>query len=575
MQVIFNSISNTKSQPYAYKHKVSNPVNVTPVKSKTPFAASICHKNYAIAFFGKKDYTEEEQKFMKLRDNLCEKLHPTIIAVNMNEYIESADITGKAMLPYAQQYEDYYDIMINPKTYKKLESFKDIKDKTLQRHLNYLKTEFQYMNDTDENLNIASDLECSLVDKLNRYEHLLNGKSIDINTLYKLQKTEKSEEQRKKVYSSIMKPASLVEKKVLNLVETRNSYARKNGYDNYYQMILEQEYKTDVKDLFKVIDELEKATDEKAKEHYSKLHKKLAKRFNLKPEELQPYHYNLPEDKDFIFVLDEKVAKLGAKNITDRIYSNMGWDLNKLPIIYDIEPRKNKSKLNTFCVAVDAPNDVRILANSCEDYKSLKELLHESGHAVYSCGISEKLHYLDRKEASTAATEAIAMLIEDLPLLEPQILKKEFNLSESELKKVIEMQKTSSLEVIRTLIRLIKFEKQMYENPKQDLNKLYFELEKELRFRNEPKTPENNWSNNITYITRPGYIQSYLVAKLMGSQIYNALRENLGGPISNNKNVSKFLQEKIFSKGASISNDNILKKITGKSLNVDAFLKRL
>ena len=58
----------------------------------------------------------------------------------------------------------------------------------------------------------------------------------------------------------------------------------------------------------------------------------------------------------------------------------------------------------------------------------------------------------------------------------------------------------------------------------------------------------------------------------MKAQIYNHLRSVLG-PLTSNKNTAEYMNKNIFSYGATISDDEIIEKLTGKPLSSDDFIQ--
>ena len=59
----------------------------------------------------------------------------------------------------------------------------------------------------------------------------------------------------------------------------------------------------------------------------------------------------------------------------------------------------------------------------------------------------------------------------------------------------------------------------------------------------------------------------------MAAQIYEAAHEKLGN-LSENTNTAEFFRKKLFRVGASLTEDEVIKKVTGKELNVEAFCKQ-
>ena len=286
--------------------------------------------------------------------------------------------------------------------------------------------------------------------------------------------------------------------------------------------------------------------------------------------ELKPYHYGFLTDNDPAKKVNECFKdKEQIVEISKTTYKNMGYDVDKLleegKLTLDLFPRKGKNT-HGFCFDIDAGRDARILANLTNNTHSLDTLNHEMGHCVYALGISRDLPFIDR-QTYPAMTEAVAMMMGDiqkrvniLKNIVPENILEEFKKS---------FRKDEANFIAHSLV-IINFEKMMYENPNQDLKKLWHDLKVKYQFRSENEEPDNGWASIPHYLSHPAYYQNYFRATLIKAQIYNHL-----GNLTENTNTSTILDENLFKYGTSMEENELIEKFTGKKLSVDDFVKNI
>ena len=411
--------------------------------------------------------------------------------------------------------------------------------------------------------------------KFNSYRGKVGGKVYSNGELRKMLEDEKNVDKRKEIYEALNGGGELIAKDLVKLVKIRNKFAVKKGYPDYFTMVLKESYNVDKDKLFKLLDDLAVQTEKTSKKFYMQHYQKLADAFNISVDKLRPWHYGLVmEDNPF------KQANKYIKNkddllpLTKKLYEKMGWDIDKMPIQYDIFPRENKNQ-HDICFRIDCPNDIRILANLREeDMNSIEVLNHEDGHAVYDNGISNHIPYLDRGPASSAATEAVAMLMESLPYRENQFLQENLNMPKALAEKLEKKRKEYLVHFVRAYLLLINFEKEMYENPNQDLDKLWFNLGKKYCNKNIPEKTTNEWANISHFLTHPGYLQNYLRAEIMAAQIYKSVTDKFG-PMTQNPQVANYFTTKMFKPGSILTEDEVLIRLTGSPLKPDAFSEQI
>ena len=111
------------------------------------------------------------------------------------------------------------------------------------------------------------------------------------------------------------------------------------------------------------------------------------------------------------------------------------------------------------------------------------------------------------------------------------------------------------------------FERELYRNPDQDLNQLWWSLvEKFQKIKSSGSTSGCDWAAKVHIGLSPVYYFSYLLGELFAS----SLEEK--NPIFSSKQTGEFLHQMLFFPGNSSSWDALIEHATGKKLTADAWL---
>jgi peptidyl-dipeptidase A len=121
---------------------------------------------------------------------------------------------------------------------------------------------------------------------------------------------------------------------------------------------------------------------------------------------------------------------------------------------------------------------------------------------------------------------------------------------------------------------MYRFEKSMYENPDQDLNKLWWDLAEKYQMLKRPEgRNEPDWATKIHIALYPCYYHNYLLGELLASQLYYYMIKNIVKSndykfqsFTGNKEIGKFLKEKVFAPGMEFYWNDMIEKATGEKL---------
>lgn len=515
--------------------------------------------------------------FEKLRDDFSKNLEINAINVEKSAWDFYINSNPENMEKYEAAQNNYSNLFKDEATYKKFLEVDESKlSKREKKQLKDLKKEFDDELNTGEDIKILRQKENEIAQKFNSYIPMIDGKEVTKAEIVKILQTETNPEIRKKAYEAKVKGGDLIAKDLVEFVKLRNDYARKKGYDNYFDYKLKEDYDVDSEFLNKLIDDVYSKSNDKIISIQDKKEKELKEFFNV--DKLESYHYGLLLDSNpekgvnIILEGESPTSQYDIISISKKMYKNMGYDVDKMiadgKLTLDLYPRKGKNT-HGFCFGVQAGKDSRILANLTNNVTSLETLNHEMGHCVYDLGISDKLTFMDKAPASSAFTEAIAMMMGD-------IIKKENVLSdivpEDLLAKFKSTHKEDEAAFVSKSLLIIEFEREMYKNPDQDLALLWKNLSK--KYLNRDIEKNNEWATIPHYLSHPAYYQNYFRANIMKAQIYNYLTSELGN-LTENKNSAKFMDKHIFAYGAKYDEYELIKKLTGKEFSIDDFVKNL
>jgi peptidyl-dipeptidase A len=532
-----------------------------------------------------KNMDKEAENFIKKFESTFK---PLMKELNLASW--EAESTGKdeayqkeeeLSVKLAQMLSDAKDYSIIKKLYDQKDA---ISNDTLRRQVVLLFHLYQeHQIDTALQKKIIQ-LETAISKAFNTYRVKIKGKTLTDNEIEDILSTSTDNDELKAAWEGSKEIGPFIQKDLLTLVKLRNEAARKLGYNNYHEMSLMLS-EQDPKEIEKIFNELDSLTREPFMHLKAHMDSVLAKRYKIKPEELRPWHYQnrffQEAPKIYSLDLDKYYKGRDLVQLTKDFYASIGLDINNIIARSDLFEKPGKSQ-HAFCTNIDREGDVRVLCNVKDNYYWMNTLLHEYGHAVYEKYISPKLPFTLREPAHTFTTEAIAMLFGRLAS-NALWMKDMLHLSEEETKKIEhEAFLYSQLEQLvfsRWAQVMYRFEKALYENPDQDLNKLWWDLVEKYQMIKKPEGRSMpDWATKIHIATSPCYYHNYLLGELLASQLDEYIKTTILKlqPVSyvGKPEIGKYLVEKIFSVGAYYPWNEMIEKATGEKLTAKYYAKQ-
>lgn len=518
-------------------------------------------------------FMQNNDKYFKLRDEFGNKLskvqYDTELAA-WNFYTNSSD---ENLSKYTEAQENFSNLFKDETFYTKLKEVQTqgLDDKHLSKQLKDLIKAFYNEIESGNELKALRDKENDIASKYNAYVMKIDSKPVSKAEIMKILETETDVSLREKAYEANVNAGDVIAEDLVELVKMRNEYAKTKGYDNYFDYMIEDSYDISPQSLDKLLNGVYDKIKTKSYEFEKDRQNELAQSFGIDSSDLMDYHFRfLPSDNPEKIVNDYIKDGEQVVDLAKKVYKNMGYNVDNMGITLDLFPRKNKNT-HGFAFCIEPGKDARILANLTNNTNSLDTIMHELGHCVYDIGIDTTLPFIEQSPSSSVMTEAVAMMMGDLPKMENML---SGTVPELALKKFKAELKKDDANFVSRSLQIIEFEREMYKNPDQDLKALWKNLKQKYLFRGENTYINNEWATIPHYLSHPGYYQNYFRAALYKAQLYNTLKNNLGN-ITENPQTAAFLNKNLFKYGASMEDEDLIEKITGKALSEDDFCRRI
>lgn len=373
--------------------------------------------------------------------------------------------------------------------------------------------------------------------------------------------------------------------KIRELVDIRNREARRLGYPDYYVMAIRlQELEED--SLFALLEDVAAQTKPLFTEFKKSLDEQLGRRFRVDPAAIRPWHYSdpffqaAPEPEDVR--MDQYFQGKSLEEITGRFLGAIGLDIWPVLKRSDLYEKPGKSQ-HAYCTRIGrVTGDVRVLCNIRSNSQWMQTMLHEFGHAAYDCEIDPALPFFLNDVAHIMTTEAIAQVMgrfsnsgvwlarwagvppEDAARIE---------------RAARAIHRAHMLIFTQWVLVMANFERALYSNPMQDLNRLWWDLVEKYQQVGRPENrDEPDWAAKIHLAASPAYYHNYLLGEMTAAQLLHTLRTQVVAgedDLVSSPKVGEWLTENIFRHGARYSWNDLLTRATGELLNARYFVEDL
>jgi peptidyl-dipeptidase A len=501
------------------------------------------------------------------------------ISGKTEDYDKSSDLQIK----YNKIYSNKDDFAI----LKRIKESNSIKDELLSRQLDVLYRAYSKYQIDDKELEAIVKLGTEIENRYSTFRAEVGGKKFTDNQIEETLKNSTDSKTLQETWLANKKIGKVVADDIIKLVKMRNETARELGYSNYHEMSLKLA-EQDPKDIDAIFDDLYERTKDVFSQVKNEVDDFLAKRYRISKSELMPWHYQnrffQEAPKIYKVDLDSYYKNKDIVELTQKYYAGIGLRIDDMIAKSDLFEKEGKYQ-HAYCTDIDRLGDVRVVCNVKPNYNWMGTMLHEYGHAVYSKNIDRNLPWTLREEAHTFTTEAIAMLFGRFAS-NPQWLTDVVGISQTEKEKIavasFNSLRLEQLVFSRWAQVVYRFEKSMYENPDQDLNKLWWNLAEKYQLLKRPENRnEPDWASKIHIALYPAYYHNYMLGELLASQLSFYINKNLlnsNDPMNQSFNgkteVGKYLKDKIFDEGNKLYWNDMIEKATGEKLTAKYYAQQ-
>ncbi|MFA6713138.1 MAG: M2 family metallopeptidase [Bacteroidales bacterium] len=526
---------------------------------------------------------KDEMDLIKIIDYVREQVAP------INEEAGTAYWNG-TITGNPEEFEKYTNnnikinsILSNKETFEKLKKLKEhgrINNPLLKRQLDVLYNSFLGNQVDTVLLNKISKKETALEQKYAEYRAVYKGNPINDNKVEEILRTSVNNKDLEEVWLAHKGIGKLVAADIIEIVKLRNEVAKSLGYNNFHTMslMLSEQDPDEISALF---DELDLMTRDGFTKLKAEIDMNFAKRYGVKAEELMPWHYQgryFQEAPNLYPIdLDKYYTGKNLEKLTIDFYKGIGLDISSIMQNSDLYPKNNKNQ-HAFCIDINRNGDVRVLCNVTDNEQWMGTMLHEFGHGIYSLGHDSAGNpYFLRDAAHTFTTEGVAMLFGRLSR-NPQWMKQMLGLTDIEYNAIaencIKSTRLQQLVFSRWVQVVYRFEKEMYANPDQDLNNLWWDLVEKYQMLKRPANRnEPDWASKIHIALYPCYYHNYQLGELFASQMHYYIVNNISKSKDyknecyiGNKEIGLWMQEYIFNPGMRYPWNEMIKNATGEKL---------
>lgn len=470
-------------------------------------------------------------------------------------------------------------IYANKEDFQKLKAWKEsnrIKDPLLKRQLDLLYLDYLGNQIDEKKLEEMINLQTRIEQKFNTYRVEVDGKKLTDNEVLEILKTSTDNQELERVWKASKIIGELVAPDLLILVKLRNEAARELGFDNFHQMQLSLS-EQDPEEIEALFDELDELTRDAFARYKQEMDILLAQRYKIAPEDLRPWHYQNPFFQQapqlYDVNLDQFYADQDPVELIRQYYAGLGMPVDDLISRSDLYEKPGKYQ-HAYCIDIDREGDTRVVASIKPNALGLYTLLHEFGHAAYFKYSDSDMPWRLRYPAHTFTTEAVAILFQDMQSNSVWIheMTGTSEVAAQRIREACQRQTVVNALVLSRWIQVMyRFEKSLYENPDQDINKLWWDLVEKYQMLKRPEGRDQaDWASKIHITSYPAYYHNYLLGNLLACQLKHyidteVLKSDSPAYIGQTE-VGDYLREKVFKPGLRYHWNEMIEKATGEKL---------
>lgn len=455
-------------------------------------------------------------------------------------------------------------------------------DRITRRQLAELKNEYLAGQFPQEVVAAMAKLGVELDTVFNLFRGTIDGKPVTDNDAVGILQSSDDSQLRKKAWEATKMVGGEVAPKLKELVKIRNAAARDLGYPDYYHLALDAK-EIDIEWMFDLWGRLEQLTNPAWNAMKAELDERLAGKYGIAVSELRPWHYEDPffqkVPQDPAANLDDWYAKVDIEGVTNATFRAMGQPIDDLVAPSSLYPADKKYQ-GAFCTDIDRSGDIRVCCNIVPNERWMGTNLHEFGHASYDKYVDPSLPFVLRRASHSITTEGIAIFHGNLAN-DPEWMHDFAGFAkediEATLPVIMKQKQLEDMIFTRWELLMCHFERELYRDPDQDLNTLWWDLAE--RFQGVTRPEGRDWPDyaaKVHFSVAPCMYQNYLFGYMFITQLASFLRREItkGGPLATPE-VGQYLIEKVYRPGASYRWDELIAHATGEELQPDHWVAHI
>ncbi|HUL46923.1 MAG TPA: hypothetical protein VLV25_07470 [Steroidobacteraceae bacterium] len=289
---------------------------------------------------------------------------------------------------------------------------------------------------------------------------------------------------------------------------------------------------------------------------------------------LEPWDYGYLADTG-VGSLSELIPVERLQPLNQRYYLDLGLDLARMGVLYDLKPRSGKAPLaySDFVVrgrehaGLWQPTIVRVSANYTHgSLGALNELVHENGHVAHMLALRTRPAFMDLGDP--VFYEAFA----DVPswsVYEPAWQQKYLGRAARERDSLRALYAGVVLDVAWAL-----FDTRMLRNPDTDPNRLWTDIT--ARYLHVRPHPEFSWwAVRVQLVDTPGYMINYGLGSVITADLRQRIAQELGPFETGEPRWFAWLGEHLLASGERHPTPELLREFLGRPVSPDALIGQL
>jgi len=529
-----------------------------------------------------------DAEFEALKATYLEQFEPLVVEVNKawwDAAISGSDEAYERRKIAEMKLSELHD---DREVFARLRALKEagaITDPTRARELLVMYGSFlSKQADPELNRQIIA-LEADVDQTFSTHRSLVRGETMTENDVRKILKESNDTELAKAAWSGYMDVGRKVDAQLVELVQLRNRVARKLGYADFFALTMElQEF--DQHELFRIFDELDELTREPFAQLKGEIDEHMVRRFGLASrDDLRPWHTGdlfFQEAPDLSDVdLDDLYADKDPVELSRAHYESMGMEVDGIIARSSLYEQEGKSP-HAFATNIDRDQDVRVLCNVKPNANWMDTMHHELGHGVYDQYTGKTVPFILHEPSHILTTEGMAMLFGSLTK-NGEFIEKIVGVQPDEAARyATEARRTLRAEKLifsRWAQVMLRFEKELYKNPDQDLNRLWWDLKKKYQLLDPPDDLSGaDYGAKIHVVAAPVYYHNYLLGDLFASQVWAYAAKHYAGTddphttsFYENTKAGDYFRKEIFEPGNLYTWQDLTRRATGESLSAKPY----